>query len=97
MGKNVKQACPRARCPDGPGRAADCQRVAIRGGFGGVGGELGAAAGSSTLTPDRRLPHHPGMERRRFLVTWLTGALAAPLTAEAQQAGQTYQNLVLRT
>ena len=27
-------------------------------------------------------PHHPGVDRRRFLLTSLAGALAAPLTAE---------------
>src|SRR5262249_36577820 len=32
------------------------------------------------------LPHHPGMDRRRFLVTSLAGALAMPLAAEAQRA-----------
>ena len=40
---------------------------------------------SSRLTPDPRLPDHPGMDRRRFLLTSLAGALAAPLAAEAQQ------------
>ena len=30
-------------------------------------------------------PHHPGMDRRRFLLTSLAGALAAPLAGEAQQ------------
>ena len=40
----------------------------------------------STLTPDPRLPHHPGMDRRRFLLTSLAGALAAPLAAEAQKS-----------
>jgi len=29
-------------------------------------------------------PHHPGMDRRRFLLTSLAGALAAPRTGEAQ-------------
>ena len=32
-------------------------------------------------------PYRPGMDRRRFLLTSLAGALAAPLAAEAQQAG----------
>ena len=32
--------------------------------------------------------HRPGMDRRRFLLTSLAGALAAPLAAEAQQAGK---------
>jgi putative tryptophan/tyrosine transport system substrate-binding protein len=31
-------------------------------------------------------PYRPGIDRRRFLVTSLAGALAAPLAAEAQQA-----------
>ena len=31
------------------------------------------------------------MDRRRFLLTSLAGALAAPLAAEAQQAGKVYQ------
>jgi putative ABC transport system substrate-binding protein len=29
-------------------------------------------------------PHHPGMDRRRFLLTSVAGALAAPLAAEGQ-------------
>jgi putative ABC transport system substrate-binding protein len=33
-------------------------------------------------------PHHPGMDRRRFLLTSLASALATPLAAGAQQAGQ---------
>ena len=33
-------------------------------------------------------PYRPGMDRRRFLVTSLAGALAAPLAVEAQQAGK---------
>ena len=33
-------------------------------------------------------PHHPGMDRRRFLLTSLAGALAASLAAEAQEAGK---------
>jgi hypothetical protein len=36
------------------------------------------------------LPHPtylPGMARRPFLLTWLAGALAVPLVAEAQQTG----------
>ena len=31
------------------------------------------------------------MDRRRFLLTSLAGALAAPLAAEAQQAGKVYR------
>jgi putative ABC transport system substrate-binding protein len=33
-------------------------------------------------------PHHPGMDRRRFLLTSLAGALATPLAAEGQQAAK---------
>jgi putative ABC transport system substrate-binding protein len=33
-------------------------------------------------------PHHPGMDRRRFLLTSMAGAIAAPVGAEAQQAGK---------
>jgi putative tryptophan/tyrosine transport system substrate-binding protein len=36
-------------------------------------------------------PHRPGMDRRRFLLTSLAGALAAPLGAGAQQAGKVYR------
>ena len=36
------------------------------------------------LTSTLELPHHPGMDRRRFLLTSLAGALASPLAAEAQ-------------
>ena len=32
----------------------------------------------------RIMPHHPGMQRRRFLLTGLAGALAGPLGAGAQ-------------
>ena len=35
--------------------------------------------------------HHPGMDRRRFVLVSLAGALAAPLAAEAQQAGKVYR------
>jgi ABC-type uncharacterized transport system substrate-binding protein len=37
------------------------------------------------------------MDRRRFLLTSLAGALAAPLVAEALQAGKVYRIGVLRT
>jgi putative tryptophan/tyrosine transport system substrate-binding protein len=40
------------------------------------------------IDPGQRLPHHPGVDRRRFLLTSLAGALATPLAAEAQQAGK---------
>jgi putative tryptophan/tyrosine transport system substrate-binding protein len=33
-------------------------------------------------------PHHPGLDRRRFLLTSLAGAVAAPLAVQAQQAGK---------
>ena len=36
-------------------------------------------------------PHHPGMDRRRFLLTSLAGALAAPVGAEAQQGGKMWR------
>ena len=38
------------------------------------------------LTSTVESPHHPGMDRRRFLVISLAGTLAAPLAAEAQPA-----------
>jgi ABC-type uncharacterized transport system substrate-binding protein len=39
---------------------------------------------TSTVEP----PYRPGMDRRRFLLTSLAGALAAPLAGEAQPAGK---------
>jgi putative ABC transport system substrate-binding protein len=33
-------------------------------------------------------PHHPGMDRRRFLLTSLAGAIGAPLAVEAQQTAK---------
>ena len=53
------------------------------------------AARSSPLTPDRRLPHHPSVDRRRFLLISLAGVLAGPLAGEAQQAGKVYRIGVL--
>ena len=41
--------------------------------------------------PDPRLPHHPRVDRRRFLLTSLAGAVAAPVAAEGQQAGKVYR------
>ena len=38
----------------------------------------------SALDLIRRPPHHPGMDRRRFLLSSLAGGLAAPLAAGAQ-------------
>src|SRR5262245_34777532 len=40
------------------------------------------------LTFAARPAHHSGMDRRRFLLTSLAGALAGPLAAEAQTAGK---------
>jgi putative tryptophan/tyrosine transport system substrate-binding protein len=42
---------------------------------------------TSTVEP----PHHPDMDRRRFLLTSLAGVLAAPLAGEAQQAERVYR------
>ena len=47
-------------------------------------------AGSGNWAPcwldlSLRLPYRPGMYRRRFLLTSVAGALAAPLSAGAQQ------------
>jgi len=36
-------------------------------------------------------PHHPGMDRRRFLLISLAGVLAAPLAAEAQQPAKVHR------
>ena len=49
------------------------------------------AAPSPTLTPDPRLPHHPSVDRRHFLLTSLAGALAGPLAADAQPAEKVYR------
>src|SRR4029453_12001346 len=40
------------------------------------------------LTSTVESPHHPGMNRRRFLLTSLAGAVAPPLGAGAQHAGK---------
>jgi len=34
------------------------------------------------------LPYRPGMDRRRFLLTSLAGALAVPVAVDAQPAGR---------
>ena len=43
------------------------------------------------LTSTVESPHHPSMDRRRFLLTSLAGALAAPLVVEAQQSSTLYR------
>jgi putative ABC transport system substrate-binding protein len=42
-------------------------------------------------------PHHPGMDRRRFLLISLAGPLAAPVAAGAQQAGKIPRVALLST
>jgi ABC-type uncharacterized transport system substrate-binding protein len=56
-----------------------------------VGGppEIGNRPDSVDLI--RRAPHHPGIDRRRFLLTSLAGALAGPLAAKAQQMAKLYR------
>jgi hypothetical protein len=55
------------------------------------GGDEGVeiTVGGSILI--RQPPHHPGMDRRRFLLTSLAGAVTAPLAGEAQQARKCVQ------
>jgi putative ABC transport system substrate-binding protein len=43
-------------------------------------------SGRETLDLPLTSPHHPDMDRRRFLLTSLAGAFAAPIAAEALQA-----------
>jgi putative ABC transport system substrate-binding protein len=43
------------------------------------------------LTSMVESPDDPGMDRRRFLLTSLAGALAGPLAAAAQQTGKVYR------
>jgi putative ABC transport system substrate-binding protein len=43
------------------------------------------------LTRTRSRPYGCSMDRRRFLLTSLAGAIARPLAAEAQQAGRVYR------
>ena len=38
-----------------------------------------------------RLPYRPGMDRRRFLLTSLAGAVTAPLAVEGQQARKVWR------
>ena len=38
------------------------------------------------IVPASQPPHHPGIDRRRFLLTSLAGTFAPPLAGEAQQA-----------
>jgi ABC transporter substrate binding protein len=40
--------------------------------------------------------HHPGMDRRRFLLTSLAGAVATPLPVAARQAGKVHRIGILR-
>jgi putative ABC transport system substrate-binding protein len=40
------------------------------------------------IDPGQRLPHHPGMDRRRFLLTSVAGAVARPLGAAGQPPGK---------
>ena len=49
------------------------------------------------MTRDGRLAYRPDMDRRRFLLTSLAGALAAPRAAEAQQPGKVYRIGILET
>jgi ABC-type uncharacterized transport system substrate-binding protein len=59
------------------------------------GGLVQLAARRARLDLAFRPPYRPDMHRRRFLLTSLAGALAAPLAAEAQQAGKVYRVGVL--
>ena len=60
---------------------------------------MGVVRGAaSALDLACRPPHHPGMDRRRFLLNALAGALAAPLGVEAQQpAAKVYRIGILET
>jgi ABC-type uncharacterized transport system substrate-binding protein len=53
------------------------------------GGGVGMTVRDNGLA--RQSAYRPGMDRRRFLLTSLAGALAAPLGAEAQQPGKVYR------
>jgi hypothetical protein len=47
------------------------------------------------LTCTAESSHHPGMNRRRFLLTSLAGAVAVPLAAGGQPAGKVWHIGVL--
>jgi putative tryptophan/tyrosine transport system substrate-binding protein len=51
-------------------------------------GSPGVLTTATYLTSTVESPHHPGMDRRRFLLTSLAGVLAAPLAVEAQQVAK---------
>src|SRR4029453_6639894 len=53
------------------------------------GNSRGAAGGrrATHLSPTIDSPCSPGMDRRRFLLTSVAGACAAPVVAAAQQSG----------
>jgi putative tryptophan/tyrosine transport system substrate-binding protein len=59
-----------------------------------MSGGDGGSAWRRALDLTRHSPHHPGMDRRRFVLVSLA-ALATPLAAEAQQAGKLYRIGVL--
>jgi putative tryptophan/tyrosine transport system substrate-binding protein len=54
-------------------------------------GATGAPTSAARLTSQADGPHDSGMDRRRFLVSSLAGAVAAPLAGAAQQAGKVYR------
>jgi ABC-type uncharacterized transport system substrate-binding protein len=49
-------------------------------------GWRGGPTRATHLRPTAESPHHHGMDRRRFLLTSLAGAVAGPFAAEAQHA-----------
>ena len=51
--------------------------------------DVDGSCSGDDLDLTRHRPYRPGMDRRRFLLTSLAGALGAPLAAEAQQASGT--------
>jgi ABC-type uncharacterized transport system substrate-binding protein len=64
--------------------AHDAQRLAARHGHRDLAPHGDRPAQDLSLTPDRCLPHDPGMDRRRFLLTSLAGVLAEPLIARGE-------------